>query len=109
MYKHLSLAAAVLALTVGAAAAQSSSSSSSTTTTTQPPVSLVVPPPIGTLSTEHTSQTVNPDGSQSSSKSTTYRNTEGVANDSVTRSTTTPAPLPMETTTHHSSTTTTPN
>ncbi len=111
MYKSFAVAATVLALTVGAASAQTTSSQTSTSTTVTPavpPVSLLVPPPIGTLSTTHTSKTINADGSQIDSKSSTYRNTNGVAEDSATTTTTKPA-MPNEVITNHttSSTTTT--
>jgi hypothetical protein len=99
MYRPFSLATALLAITIGGAHGQTTSSQTTTSTTVTPPaVTLIVPPPVGTLSTERTQQTISPDGTRTDSKSSTYRNTNGVANDSVT-TTTTQAPITTETTT----------
>ena len=78
MQRILSATAIALAITAGVAAAQT------------PPMA----PPDGTLSTTRESHSSNPDGSQVDSKSTTYRNTNGVADDSSTTTTTVPAPPP---------------
>jgi hypothetical protein len=51
-----------------------------------PPV-VIAEPPLGTLSTTHSQAILNPDGSQSVSRETTYRNGNGVADDRVTSTT----------------------
>lgn len=66
-------------------------------------------PPAGTLSTTRTEKSISPDGTQTQSVQTNYRNSNGVADD---RSTTTvvqpPAPPPpVESSTTTSTTTTT--
>lgn len=90
-----------LALTSGVAMAQTTASEVTTTTT---PV--IVAPPEGTLSVTRTQKTIDPDGTQTSTHETTYHNTNGVADDSVTRTTIIP-PADITTTTTKSSTTTT--
>ena len=65
--------------------------------TTQP-----IAPPDGTLSVTHSEKTLNSDGSQSQSNSTTYRSGNGVATDSsssTTYSAPPPPPPPPTTTT----------
>jgi hypothetical protein len=101
MNKLLLASAAALVMTMGAAMAQTSSTQSTTTT-----IPSVVAPPLGTLSTTHTQSNTGSDGTQTDSKSTTYRNSNGVANDSTTSTTTYP-PVASTTTKTNSSTTTT--
>jgi hypothetical protein len=91
MNRFFAAGAAVLAMTASAAMAQTTTSQ---TTTTVSPVIIapqVVAPPVGTLSTTRTEKTVGTDGTQTDSTSTTYHNTNGVADDSVTRTTTYPS------------------
>jgi len=67
----------------------------------------IVAPPPGTLSTT-TEKSVDMGGTQTNSTQTTYRNGNGVASDSVTKSTTYSAPPPpvVSSTTTRSTTTT---
>jgi len=76
----------------------------SQTTVTGAPT--VVAPPAGTMSTTTQSRSVGMDGTQTDSASTTYRNGNGVASDSVTRTTTYPPPPPVATTTTRTTSTT---
>lgn len=106
--KTILTCAAVLALSTGAAFAQTASSESTTTTTypAPPPLPPVVqPPPVGTLSTTHTEHSVDAYGNQIDQKRTTYRNDQGVAEDSQTTRTIVPPP-PVSTTTTTTNTTT---
>jgi len=103
----LSVATAALVISAGIATAQTTSSQTTTTTTT-PGMPLIVAPPTGTLSTERTQKTTSPDGTQTDTKSSTYRNTNGVANDSETTTTRQPPATTYESTTKKS-TTTVPN
>ena len=90
---------AAMAMTIGAAQAQTTTSQ----TTTYTPLSA---PPSGTLSTTRTEKTIGIDGTQTKTNETSYRNTNGVADDTVTRSTTV-TPPPVNATTEYSTTTTT--
>ena len=94
MNKLLLAGAAALLMTTGVAMAQTTSSSSQTTTTVAPAtgIPVLVAPPVGTLSVSRTTNTTASDGTQTSTDQTTYRNSEGVANESVTRTTTYPPP-----------------
>ena len=97
------LASAVaLALTAGVATAQTTTSQ--TTTTVAP---ALVAPPVGTLSVTRTQKTIGSDGSETDSTRTTYRNSNGVADDSVTKTTTFPAPAVITSYSKSTSTTTT--
>jgi hypothetical protein len=98
MNKLLLAGAAALAMTAGVAMAQTTTSQTTTTTTPS-----LVEPPTGTLSTTRTQKTVGLDGTQTNTKETTYHNSNGVADDSVTRTTTTYPPAPVMT---HTETTT---
>lgn len=85
MTKFLLAGAAALGMMTCAAMAQTSTSQ--TTTTTAPtPLSM----PAGTLSTTATEKSVGVDGTRTNSTKTTYGNTNGVASDSVTKTTTYP-------------------
>jgi hypothetical protein len=84
---------AALALTSGVAIAQTQTETTTTQSTTVPavpPVALV--PPAGTLSTTRETHAVDGYGNQVDSRQTSYRNSNGVAEDS--RTTTTNVPLP---------------
>lgn len=74
-----------------------------------PPAPVVVAPPAGTLSRTETQRSIAPDGSQTVSRETTYRNSNGVADDKVTKSTTYApvAPQATVTTEQHTHTTVT--
>jgi hypothetical protein len=98
-----------LVLTTGVALAQTTTSSQTTTTVTPAEVPLIVAPPAGTLSVTHTEKSVSSDGSTVDKTQTTYRNTNGVADDTMTKTTTTAAPTVAlsTTTTSKSSTSTT--
>jgi hypothetical protein len=86
--------------TMGVAAAQTTTTSQTTTTV----VPSIVAPPVGTLSTTTTKSTTSSDGTQTNSQQTTYRNSNGVADDSVTKTITYP---PVAVTTTNTKTTTT--
>jgi hypothetical protein len=109
---------AVLALYGGVAAAQTATETTTTQSTTAPgyapapayapaPVGApVAAPPVGTLSSTRTTRAVDAYGNQVNSRQTTYRNANGVAEDSRTVTTTAPAlpPPPVTTTTTTEST-----
>jgi hypothetical protein len=92
MNKILLAGAAALVMMTGVAVAQTSISQ--TTTTVYPAVGT---PVAGTVSTTRTDNTINSDGTQTTSKETTYRNGNGVADDSVIHSTIYPAVALTET------------
>ncbi len=110
MNKFLMIGAAAMAMLTGGAMAQTQTSTSQTTTTVLPAPAPAPPilfaPPADTLSTTRTTSSLNSDGTSVQSKETTYRNTAGVADDSMTRTTTYPAPTETTTTTNKSSRTT---
>jgi hypothetical protein len=115
--KHAIPAAfAAAALAAGAAYAQTTTTSTTTQVYTPPAyVAQVTPapvaPPEGTLSTTRETHSEDAYGDQRYSKTTTYRNSNGVAQDSKTVTTTVPAPPPppvSTTTTTTESTTTEP-
>jgi len=81
-----------LLMPTGVALAQTTSSESSTTVTPS-----LAAPPAGTLSTTRTQKSIGPDGTQTRTNESTYRNSDGVADDTV-RTTTTPPPAPVTTT-----------
>jgi hypothetical protein len=100
---HL-VAAAILVGGIGTAAAQTTTSQTTTTVVPDAPAVVVSPPvvmspPAGTLSTSQTRKVIRPDGSSYERRSTTYRNTDGLASDSVTRVTPAPVIAPQSTTT----------
>lgn len=97
----LVVSAVALALTSVTAMAQTTSSAVTTTTTP-----MVAAPPEGTLSITRAQKTISPDGTQTNTNETTYRNTNGVADDRVTKTTIIP-PANVTTTTTNSSTSTT--
>ena len=100
MRKTLLASTAVLVMMAGIAVAQTTTSESTTTVTpatimpipAPPVITPLAAPPAGTLSTVRTERTVSADGSVSDTQSSTYRNTNGVANDTVSKTTTYPAP-----------------
>jgi hypothetical protein len=106
---HAGLAA--LALYGGIAAAQTASETTTTQSTTYPappypaaPAPLVAPPP-GTLATIHTTRSVDAYGNEVDQQKATYRNSQGVAQDTRTVTTTVPAPPPPPLTTTTTTTT----
>jgi hypothetical protein len=101
MTKFLLAGAAALGMMMGVATAQTTSSQ---TTTTTAPTPLMVPS--GTLSTTSTEKSIGADGTQTDSSRTTYGNSNGVASDSVTRTTTIPPPAQVTTTQQTTSTVT---
>jgi hypothetical protein len=104
-----SLVAFAVLFSSGLAMAQTSTSQTVITTTPSPAgpvIAPIVPPPVGTLSTTTTEQKVLPNGTRINSESTTYRNTQGVAQDSLTRTTIAPPPPPPTTTTQTDTTVT---
>ena len=104
MSRLLLASAAALVMTMGVAMAQSTTTSQTTTTVTPSIVTpSIVAPPVGTLSTSRTTSTTSSDGTQTDSKETTYRNTNGVADDSMTRTTIYP-PVAITTTNTKSTT-----
>ncbi len=74
---------------------------------TPAPAPVIVAPPPGTLSVTRTQNITAPDGTQTDRTETTYRNTNGVADDTMTRTTTTPPPAVATTSTYSKTTTTT--
>jgi hypothetical protein len=72
-----------------------------------PPPAAVAPPPEGTLSTTHEVHATDGYGDQYTKKQSTYRNANGVAQDSTTTTSTVPAPPPPPVTSSTTSTTTT--
>jgi hypothetical protein len=107
--KHFLLATVfALAMTTGAAMAQTTTETQTTTTVTPAlvaPAPLLVAPPVGTLSSTTTKKTIAPDGTETDKTETTYRNTDGVADDTMTRTTTIAPPVATQTTNTYSSTT----
>lgn len=85
MNRLLGLYAAALVMATGAAMAQSTSSQTTTTVTPS-----FAAPPAGVLSESRSEKTVGPDGTQTNSSESTYRNGNGVSHDSVTRTITVP-------------------
>jgi hypothetical protein len=105
MTRLLLAGAAALGIMTGVATAQTTTSETTTTTAPTP----LAPPP-GTLSTTTTRKSVGFGGTQTESTGTTYRDSNGVAGDSVTRTTTYPPPAPPPaavTTTQQTTTSTT--
>jgi|UniRef100_A0A8J4HA38 hypothetical protein len=105
MNKFLAAGAVALVMTAGVAMAQTSTSQTTTTVTPAPPLlapamPAVVAPPDGTLSVTRTQKSLSSDGTRVDSNETTYRNTAGVADDSMTKTTTYPAPTATTTTTN---------
>ncbi len=98
MRNILLASAAMLAIGTGIATAQTTTSQTTTTVSPAPAMPIIVPPPVGTLSTTRTKRVLRSDGSQTDSRQTTYRNTTGVANDTLTQTTTYP-PAAITTTT----------
>lgn len=109
MNKLLLTAAAALLMTAGVAVAQTTTSE---TTTTITPIEVMptngsgkFPTPNDALQAEdpmsvtRTVRTIGADGSETDTTRTTYRNSDGVADDSVTRTTTYPVAPPAVTTT----------
>ena len=72
-----------------------------------PPPAPVAPPPAGTLSTTHEVHATDGYGNQYIKKESTYRNANGVAQDSTTTTRTVPAPPPPPVINSTTSTTTT--
>jgi len=83
---------AILALMLasGAAVAQTATDAAPAS----PPAALIAPPP-GTLATTDDRRVVSPDGTVTDKQETTYRDTAGVANESVTK-TMVPAAVAVE-------------
>jgi len=96
----------VAAMCAGLATAQTTTSQTTTTTTPAVAVPAITPPPIGTLSTTRTEKTISADGTVTNSSASTYRNTAGVADDSVTTTTTSPPAMIIITDTKSTSTVT---
>jgi len=106
---YLLAGTAALLLSAGVATAQTSSSESTTTQSTlAPPPAPVTPPPIGTLSSTREVHGVDAYGNRIDKTQSTYRNTNGVAQDSETTRTVVPPPVTTTTTTTSSSSTTAP-
>ncbi len=117
MNSILRASVAMLALYSGAAMAQSATETTTTQTTVPaapPPPGYVpapVPPPVGTLSSTRETHAVDAYGNQVVQRQSTYRNSNGVAEDSRTTTTTVPVvppPPPVTTTTTTQTTSTGP-
>ncbi len=106
MSKILFAAVTALSLTSGVALAQTATD---TTTTTQTAAPEPVAPAPGALSTTRTHEAVDAYGNRVDSKSTTYRDSQGVASDSHTTTQTVapPPPPPVSSTTSTSTSETT--
>ena len=72
-----------------------------------PPSAPVAPPPEGTLSTTHEVHAVDAYGNRLDKKESTYRNSNGVAQDSQTTTSVVPAPPPPPPVTSSTTTSTT--
>jgi hypothetical protein len=107
MSKLLLTGAIALVMTTGMAVAQTTSSETTTTVRPAPGMPASVAPPPGTLSVTRTDKTTTSDGVQTDKTESTYRNTNGVADDTVSRTTTYPPPVASTTSTSSKSTTTT--
>jgi hypothetical protein len=103
MQKFLITGVLALGMLTGVATRQTTTSQTTTTVTPTDPPPLTIAPPTGTLSTTRTQKIVSPDGTVIRSDETTYRNSHGVADDRVTRTTTYP-PAAVTTTTKSTST-----
>ncbi len=99
----------MLALGAGNAALAQESSETTTTQTTAVPPPAPMPPPPGTLSTTHVVHAQDAYGDTRDSKSTTYRDSNGVARDSQTTTTSAPMPPPPPVTTSTTTTDTSTN
>jgi hypothetical protein len=98
--RKMALCAGVVALALngGVAAAQTATDTTTTQTTAAPAPAPIAPPPVGTLSSTHEHREVDAYGNQVVSKSTTYRDGSGVAQDTRTTTTTAAPPPPPVTT-----------
>ena len=102
MLKSLSMATVAMMLASAPALAQSAmeTTTSQTTTMAPPVVAQPVPPPVGTLSTTRETHAQDAYGNETSSKATSYRDSQGVAEDrQTTTRTVVPPPPPVSTTT----------
>ncbi len=99
MTRWILAGAAALGMMTGAAMAQTTTSETSTTTG---PASL--PVPTGTVSTTSTQKSIGFDGTRTDSAKTTYSNSDGVASDTLTKTTTFPPPPAVTTTTETTTT-----
>jgi hypothetical protein len=104
MRKLLGIGITALTLaSLGASFTASAQSAMETTTsqTTTIPAPVTAPPPVGTLSTTRETHAQDAYGNETTSKSTVYRDTQGVAEDrqTTTRTIVPPPPPPAETTT----------
>lgn len=100
--------AVALALSGGYASAQTSSETTQQTYAAPAAPAVPVSPPAGVLSTERTVRATDADGNQFKQKQTTYRDGNGVAQDSTTTtSTAAPPPPPVTTTSTTTDTSTT--
>jgi hypothetical protein len=108
--RHILAASAIaMALSSGLAHAQSATETTTTQTTGMAPPAVaqaVSPPPPGTLSTTRTVHAVDAYGNRVDSQASSYRDTQGVAEDRQTTVTTAPPPPVTTTTTTTQSTTT---
>jgi hypothetical protein len=104
------LGIALLSLISTASMAQTTYDSTATQSTVTPGATPAAPP-VGTLSTTRETHAQDAYGNQSSSRSTTYRDSQGVAEDRQTTTTTVaapPPPPPVTTTTTTTESTTGP-
>ena len=92
MTRFLLAGAVALGVMTGVAVAQTTTSQTTTTT-----VPTLVPPPPGTLSTTTTKHSVAADGTRTDATKTVYGNSNGVASDSMTKTTTYPPPAVITT------------
>jgi len=86
--------ASAFAFTAGGALAQTTSSQSTTSVTPVAPA-----PPADTLSVTRSEKSTAPDGTQTNSNDTSYRNSQGSVTESSKRTTVPPAPPMVNTTT----------
>jgi hypothetical protein len=112
--RHILVVAVAFSVAGGAAVAQTATETTTaqqTTVAPAPGVVAPVAPPVGTLSTTRTTHVEDAYGNQQSSRATSYRDSNGVAQDKQTTTTTVavpPPPPPVTTTTTTESTTSGP-
>jgi hypothetical protein len=99
MRMTLAIGCTTLMLTSFAASAQTAMETTTSQTTTVPAPMAMAPPPAGTLSTTRETHVQDAYGNQTTSKATTYRDSQGVAEDRQTTTRTIVPPPPTATTT----------
>ncbi len=99
MRKLLGIGITAFTLASFGASAQSAMETTTSQTTTVPAPVVVAPPPVGTLSTTRETHAQDAYGNETTSKATSYRDSQGVAEDRQTTTRTIVPPPPPATTT----------